>query len=439
MIFCVGTGLDSSASGGTDADIALTLGDLGAGLLDAGYAVTDVQQALREVGQVNGRADLTIGVLPSAIMVDDPQSGRTRLINSTGAALSFTQVADVAALARAAELGQIGLAAVRTGVRDARNRGPRFPRPVAVLGSGLQSAGIAVVFRTTWWGVALDFVLALLVGAVIIYGGRIAGLITVLPIVAAFCVSAVVYGLAADLQLGAVTLFVVCAPLVILIPGATITTGVVELAAGDVVSGGGRFVSGLIMWATLAVGIAAGAALVGVPASTDDPPGSDIAGWVIWPAVVVLAIGVGLFFDAPWSLTGVLIGVLLATYGVVVLAQVVTAGPVASGIAAAVMLPLLRLLEVFRPRWPAAVTFRPAFWLLVPGSLGLVAITSLAAGDSSADSDALLAGVVATVVAIAVGVQIGAVLSALVRSRSPQGGPRRTRRSRGRHPAQVAE
>ena len=159
-------------------------------------------------------------------MVDDPRSGRTRLVNSTGAPLTFAQVADVAEIARAAELGRVGLQAdPRTGSerpvtvrRDSR-------RPVAVLGSGLQSAGIAVVFRTTWWGVALDFVLAALVGAVLIFGGRIAGLITVLPIVAAFSVSVVVYGLAADLQLGAVTLFVVCAPLVILIPGATITTG----------------------------------------------------------------------------------------------------------------------------------------------------------------------------------------------------------------------
>ena len=405
-----------------DGDIALTLGDLGAGLLDAGYAVTDVQVALCAVGDAHGRPDLTIGVLPSAIMVDDPRSGRTRLINSTGAPLTFAQVADVAELARAAELGRVGLQAIRDRVRAARDLPPRFPRPVAVLGSGLQSAGIAVVFRTTWWGVALDFVLAALVGAVLIFGGRIAGLITVLPIVAAFSVSVVVYGLATDLQLGAVTLFVVCAPLVILIPGATITTGVVELAAGDVVSGGGRFVSGLIMWATLAVGIGAGAALVGVPASTDDPPASDIAAWVIWPAVVVLAVGVGLFFDAPWSLTGVLIVVLLSTYGVVALVQTVTAGPVASGIAAAVMLPLLRLLEVFQPRWPAAVTFRPAFWLLVPGSLGLVAITSLAAGDSNG-GETLLTGVVATVVAIAVGVQIGAVLSALIRSGTPHPQP----------------
>jgi uncharacterized membrane protein YjjB (DUF3815 family) len=169
------------------------------------------------------------------------------------------------------------------------------------------------------------------------------------------------------------------------------------------------------MWTTLAVGIAAGAALVDVPAgSTNGPPDSVIADWVVWPAVVVLAIGVGLFFDAPWSLTGVLIVVLLATFGVVTLAQLVAGGPVASGIAAAVMLPILRLLEALVPRWPAAVTFRPAFWLLVPGSLGLVAITQFATGDTPSTGDVLLAGVVATVVAIAIGVQIGAVLSALI-------------------------
>jgi uncharacterized membrane protein YjjB (DUF3815 family) len=80
------------------------------------------------------------------------------------------------------------------------------------------------------------------------------------------------------------------------------------------------------------------------------------------------------------------------------------------------MFPVLRVVEVFRPRWPAAVTFRPAFWLLVPGSLGLVAITQ-ATTDGRAGAPELLGSVVATVVAIAVGVQIGAVLAALVTPR----------------------
>jgi uncharacterized membrane protein YjjB (DUF3815 family) len=278
------------------------------------------------------------------------------------------------------------------------------------------SAGIAVVFRTTWWAVALDFALALAVGAALVYGGRVRGLLTVLPFVAAFAVSAVVYWLAADLRWGTtVTLFVVCAPLVVMIPGATITTGVVELAAGDVVSGGGRFVSGLIMWATLAVGIAAGAAVADRLAAGGSPV-AVVTEWAVLPAVLVIALGVGMFFDASWSLTAVLAVVLSATYGVVALAQTFSSAPVASGIAAAVMFPVLRVVEVFRPRWPAAVTFRPAFWLLVPGSLGLVAITQ-ATTDGRAGAPELLGSVVATVVAIAVGVQIGAVLAALVTPR----------------------
>jgi len=400
-----------------DDEIATVLGDLGAALLDAGYAVTDVAQSLRTVGKTRGRTDLTIGVLPSAIMVDDPVACRMRLVNSTGAALTFDQVAEVATIARSAELAPLPDETLRDRIGAMRTRRPRFPRLVAVLGSGLQSAGIAVVFRTTWWAVALDFVLALFVGAALMFGGRIAGLMAVLPFLLTFAVSLVVYGLAGDLQLGAVTLFAVCAPLVILIPGATITTGVVELTAGDVVSGGGRFVSGLIMWATLAVGIAAGAAVVGVP-PTSQEAATPIPGWALVPAVVVLGIGVGLFFDASWSLMGVLVGVLLITFGVVTAAQTVAAGPVASGIAAAVMLPALRLLEVYRPRWPAAVTFRPAFWLLVPGSLGLIAISELANAGGQPDAQALLGDVVATVLAISLGVQIGAVVSALIRPRA---------------------
>jgi hypothetical protein len=337
--------------------------------------------------------------------------------------LTFDQTAEVAEIARVAQDGGCPLEPMRDRLRDMRATRTRFPRPVAVLGSGLQSAGIAVVFRTTWWAVALDFVLALVVGAALFYGGRIRGLVTVLPFLAAFGVSAVVYWLAADLRLGTVTLFVVCAPLVILIPGATITTGVVELAAGDLVSGGGRVVSGLIMWATLAVGIAAGAAVVGVPAGVAyEAPADAVPGWAVWPAIVVLALGVGLFFDASWSLTAVLVVVLTVTYAVVAGAQALASAPVASGIAAAIMLPTLRFLEVMHPRWPAAVTFRPAFWLLVPGSLGLVAITEVSSAGGQDSGQTLLVGVVATVVAIAVGVQIGAVLGSLIRPRQ-RGGP----------------
>ena len=398
-------------------DPALALGELGAALLDAGYAVTDVQRILGEVAAAHGRSDITIGVLPSAVLLDNPADGRTRLVNATGELMTFRQVAAVATLASDAQGAAEPPVVLRRRLDDIHALPAKFPRPVAVLGSGLMSAGIAVVFRTTWWAVLVDFFLALLVGIVLIYGTGIKGLSALLPFLTAFGVSAVVYGLAPYLQTGGVTLFVVCAPLVVLIPGATITTGVVELAAGDVVSGGGRFVSGLILWAMLAVGIAGGAAVLGTPVDgAGVAPAYPVPGWAVLPAVVVLAVGVGLFFDASWSLTGVLVAVVTATYGLVAVVQTVTIGPVASGVAAAVMLPLLRLLELRYPRWPAAVTFRPAFWLLVPGSLGLVAITQVSVTGDAPSGQALLGGVVATVIAIAVGVQIGAVLSSATRA-----------------------
>lgn len=407
--------MTTSPSGGLDAP-ALALGGLGAALLDAGYAVTDVQRILRDVAAMQGQVQLTVGVLPGAVLVDDAAAGHVRMVESSGTNLTFDQVAEVAGIARDAQLGRIELWALDGLLADMRDRSPRFRPALAVLGSGLMTAGIAVVFRTNWWAVGVTFVLAMLVGMVLIHAGRSARLVAVLPFFAAFAVSTVVYALTAQLQWGTVTLFVVCAPLVILIPGATITTGVLELAAGDVVSGGGRFVSGLILWATLALGIAAGGAVVGVsPTASTRALGDPVPGWAAGPAIVVLSIGVGLFFSAAWPLIGVLTAVLALTYGIVVSTQMFVIAPVASGIAAAIMLPALRLLEVHRPRWPASLTFRPAFWLLVPGSLGLVAVSDLSDSTGTVSSSGLLASVAATVVALAVGVQIGALLSTLVR------------------------
>ena len=47
------------------------------------------------------------------------------------------------------------------------------------------------------------------------------------------------------------------------------------------------------------------------------------------------------------------------------------------------------VVELRRPQLPRLVLFLPAFWLLVPGSLGLVGVTELAAGRESATDVAL--------------------------------------------------
>jgi uncharacterized membrane protein YjjB (DUF3815 family) len=70
---------------------------------------------------------------------------------------------------------------------------------------------------------------------------------------------------------------------------------------------------------------------------------------------------------------------------------------------------------------PSLVVFLPAFWLLVPGSLGLLGTTQLAA--DTGDGFATAQGAIGVVVAIALGVLIGSALGRALEAQAvhPQG------------------
>lgn len=108
-------------------------------------------------------------------------------------------------------------------------------------------------------------VLGLLVGTILVGAQRLPRLAGLLPFGLGLLSATVVFGVGQWWGLGQAPLFAVFAPIVVLVPGATITNAVIELAAGDVISGGGRRVAGLVTWATMLVGVLSGAALVGYP------------------------------------------------------------------------------------------------------------------------------------------------------------------------------
>jgi uncharacterized membrane protein YjjB (DUF3815 family) len=71
------------------------------------------------------------------------------------------------------------------------------------------------------------------------------------------------------------------------------------------------------------------------------------------------------------------------------------------------------VVELRRPQLARLVLFLPAFWLLVPGSLGLVGVTELAAGRESVTDVAL--GVMGVVIAISLGLLVGSALGRSLR------------------------
>lgn len=98
--------------------------------------------------------------------------------------------------------------------------------------------------------------------------------------------------------------------------------------------------------------------------------------------------------------------VLYVAYGAQVLGGLFFGALLSAGVGALAMAPVGAYVAS-RPTGPSTqVSFLPAFWLLVPGSLGLVGVTMLLADDWSGATSALIT-TGTTMVGIAFGVLIG--------------------------------
>ena len=91
------------------------------------------------------------------------------------------------------------------------------------------------------------------------------------------------------------------------------------------------------------------------------------------------------------------------TYAVLITLTPFTGSTFATGATAAVLFIGASALEQFLLAVPAPVSFQPAFLLLVPGTVGLVALTTF-------DTEALLSAL-KTFASLCIGIKVGAMLA----------------------------
>jgi uncharacterized membrane protein YjjB (DUF3815 family) len=228
------------------------------------------------------------------------------------------------------------------------------------------------------------------------------------PVIAAFVVSAL-SALAVKEEISQLGMRPMVAALVVFLPGAALTTAVLELAAGQMISGASRLVSGGVQLALLAFGILAGIEAVGIPRSrvlfgTE----AQLGEWSRWLGVLVFAVGVVAADSAPRRAFPSLLVVLYAGWAGQVAANAALGGYIAALIGATVMTVMAFVVERLPSAMPAHASFLPGFWLLVPGSLGLIGLTRLAAGGSGQE----LLATVGSIFAVALGVLCGTQLLA---------------------------
>lgn len=387
--------------------------ELGKSLLATGDAVSDIEVRLRDAAKAYGQPDARVMVLPTVVAIAGGQREPATLatvdtdgsLGSTGPQLRLDQVTAVLEVARAAAAGEMQPDRGLQALQAAAEMPNRYNPLVTIIGYVVVTLGIGLIIEPSARLLGAYAGLGLLVALMREGARRVPGLATILPVLAAVAVSAIAFALSGRYE--AAPLAELIAPLVLFLPGALLTMATVDLASTEVVTGASRFLAGLLQLALLAFGILAGATLVGVtPAGSSVGPGELLGSWAPSLGVLVFAVGTAIQHSAPRRSLPWLLLVLYGAWGGQLLGQALFGAQLSGFVGGLVVAPLATVIERFPSAPPALVSFLPAFWLLVPGALGLIGFTQLGGNDPSAGVTSFVDALV-SILSIALGILTG--------------------------------
>ncbi|MDY6995555.1 MAG: threonine/serine exporter family protein [Actinomycetota bacterium] len=394
------------------------LARLGAAMAGANYPVTFIRQMLARASAAYGVRSEIVALPNNVQIVGAPGAPGTLETAVTSAnvesSLRFDQTFPLATLVSDAMDGRVSPAEGEQRL-DRIAATPRpYPGWVTVAGYGVFSAGLALLMEPTLINLAAAAVLGLLVGLLLSVSERLSVLALLAPVLSAVLVAGLCIAGAQYLGLDHVGLRALIPPLAVFLPGVAITVSVIELAANDVISGASRLIAGFMQLAMLAFGIIIASQMFGLEDGQLTAQALNKLGpWAPWVGVAVFVAGIMLFLAPPLSFLPWLALLAYTAYTAQYLGDLVL-GSYASGFFGALALTLAALLIARRRDSPPAIAMvLPGFWLLVPGSLGLIGVAEL----FGADGDSALPATLISMIAIALGVQAGVVTWQLLRRR----------------------
>ena len=385
--------------------------ELGAALNETGEPVYEVQERLTRAAHSYGAHDARISAFPTYMMVTMGR-GEPATVELTGQLASTPRLDQISALDRLVADAERGAVPPADGLRalaEIRDMDPRFGPVQSVLGYSVFTTGVCLILHPAPRDVAAAAVLGALVGTLNALAKGRRQLQILMPVMAAVAVSALT-ALAVKQGLAAPGLRAVVASLITFVPGAALGTAVLELAAGQMMSGSSRLVSGAVQFAMLSFGILVGIEAVGTSSTEVFVGSANLLGdWAPWLGVAVFAAGVAVAYSAPArSFVGLLV-VLYAAWAGQMAGNTVLGPYVSAFVGAAVMTPVTFWVSRLPAGMPPHAAFIPGFWLLVPGALGLVGLTQVAGDADATGADDLVATVV-SIFAVALGVLVGTLL-----------------------------
>jgi uncharacterized membrane protein YjjP (DUF1212 family) len=418
--------------GDTDFALRRLIATLGAAMVASGQPIHEIEQELREMAARYGAPDLQVGVGPTGVHVA-LASGAPGTYQSVRGPLRLDQSATVRQIRYRLLAGKLGVEEATRFIRELPARPPAYPQWVIDVGFVGVGVGICLILQPGLMNLLAAAVSSVLVIGLLKVVRRHPSLNALLPTAAGFVVSLAVIA-AAEMGWLDGSLRTVLPALAVLLPGALIVTGLSELAAGAMIAGTSRLLFGTVQLLLFAVGIVAAASLLRAsPATLSNIRVDDLGVWAAPLGLLMIGTGIALMECVPVRLLPWVFGILALTFLAQFGGQQLGA-PIFGSFLGAITASLgSSLAELADRRLPRLVVFLPSFWLLVPGSLGLLGVSEVATATASGTPTG--AQVPAVVLAIAVGLLVGSAVANTIRLlgrsvqrlRSRPAGPNRPR------------
>lgn len=344
-----------------------------------------------------------------AFQEDETQAQRMHLTALPGGGLDLDKLARVGELVDDLENGSLSLADASLRLDVIGKTPVPWGQLANALGYVFIGSGIAVLLSGSWWDVLFATLYSLVVFGMVVLSGRYGKrAATWLPLSSAF-VAAVLTAITKFFLPELNVVLVIVSAVVVLLPGYTVSLGIIELVYQHTVSGSTNLMNGLVYLVKQIAGAWLGVAsikallpLVSVAAGNPVNPQ-----W-IWFFMPPLIFGLCVVFqtsrrDFLWAAFGCAIA-----YGGILLGSALQGGNLGN-LLGTVLAVVFANLWAWKTRRPTSIVMLPAIILLVSGSIGFRGLASMAAGQVSTGEQQFLQMFIVALT-IAAGVLIGNTL-----------------------------
>jgi uncharacterized membrane protein YjjP (DUF1212 family) len=383
---------------------------IGKGMIASGVSVGVVENTLTEIAMAYG-VECEIVALPNVVLIqlDHSSRGRVEFAVQRLTMLQLDHVSELAEIIDQVRHKKIPLDQASGQMDRILAKSPRFKPAVGVLGYFLSCVGLTMLFRPDPLSLLITGTMGVLVGLMLWGFQKMPRFNLLLPVIISTVVSTLIFYLTRQGYIyGPANLLV--APLVIFLPGSLLTTGMIELASMHILSGSARLIYGVAMLMLLFMGIAIGLNLSNLPSFQVYAYQAVSFPW--WaPFLGTLLFGLGTFVrlsganrDLFWMLLVLYVAMLGQALGDYFI------NPYFGAFVGATLMAISSEVIGRSPRrTPAVVSQLLAFWFLVPGSRGLLSVTSLLTKDIQSAAIGL-GQMVILIIAITLGVLLGTLI-----------------------------